>query len=658
MATFVAKSYVFYNPDYGSRYLQLSITQVKNVANNTSTLNWVLESLGGADNWHVSVYPTTIKINGTQVYYKGNTPYNTYVFPAKKGSVSGSITVSHNSDGTLTVPVYFYTGLYYSSTQKDYGGSFVLDKIEQASTVSCTNADIGTAPTITIHTGASAFRHTLRYSFGSLSGTIVTKTSETTYTSWVLPESFYSELSDAQTGTATIYCDTYNGDTLLGTESCTFTVRASSYTSSPTLSPIIKDTNDATYNLTGDRDVLVRYHSTASVTVNAEAKNGATIVTQTVSNGGRTLSGATCEFTNVESGQFSFSVTDSRGYSTNVGRDLSVAGRFVEYIKLTCNQADSKPDANGVMTLSCSGNYFSGNFGKSYNTLQVQYRYKMLGGAFNTWANMGVTKSGDFYTASVAISGLNYKMTYVFETRAIDALMSATASSKAVKSLPLFHWGENDVTFEVPVTFKAGASGAAEEFDGNINGDCTITGNLRLKGTGNYGNKILFGDGEYVSLFEATDDDLTIKANDIEIEAQNLLLDSEVNVNGSLSINNALVYDFVVSQGTSGSWNYRKWNSGVAECWITITHTTAISTAFGNVYEANDYCYPLAYPFSFISRPREIAMAHSDTRAAWLYNEVGSNTASASGTYGLIRPTSISSSLTFYIDIYAIGKWR
>ena len=29
----------------------------------------------------------------------------------------------------------------------------------------------------------------------------------------------------------------------------------------------------------------------------------------------------------------------------------------------------------------------------------------------------------------------------------------------------------------------------------------------------------------------------------------------------------ALKVDYVVEQGTSGIWTYRKWNSGIAECW-------------------------------------------------------------------------------------------
>lgn len=44
-------------------------------------------------------------------------------------------------------------------------------------------------------------------------------------------------------------------------------------------------------------------------------------------------------------------------------------------------------------------------------------------------------------------------------------------------------------------------------------GNVTITGNLRLKkSSSNYGNKLNFGDSEYVYLHEASDDILTIKA--------------------------------------------------------------------------------------------------------------------------------------------------
>lgn len=33
----------------------------------------------------------------------------------------------------------------------------------------------------------------------------------------------------------------------------------------------------------------------------------------------------------------------------------------------------------------------------------------------------------------------------------------------------------------------------------------------------------------------------------------------------------AIKVDYIVEQGTSGGWTYRKWNSGLAECWRNST---------------------------------------------------------------------------------------
>lgn len=56
----------------------------------------------------------------------------------------------------------------------------------------------------------------------------------------------------------------------------------------------------------------------------------------------------------------------------------------------------------------------------------------------------------------------------------------------------------------------------------------TLTGNLRIKGSGNYGMKLNLGDGEYVYLYEPTDDCLEIKGNkQINLVTQKLLLNGE-----------------------------------------------------------------------------------------------------------------------------------
>lgn len=70
----------------------------------------------------------------------------------------------------------------------------------------------------------------------------------------------------------------------------------------------------------------------------------------------------------------------------------------------------------------------------------------------------------------------------------------------------------------------------------------TITGNLRLKGSGNYGNKLNFGDGDYVYLTEATDDILTIQAKNIVF-----------NTSGSNSTFNQAVYGPTAAAGTNNT---------------------------------------------------------------------------------------------------------
>nr|DAW68339.1 MAG TPA: hypothetical protein [Caudoviricetes sp.] len=49
-------------------------------------------------------------------------------------------------------------------------------------------------------------------------------------------------------------------------------------------------------------------------------------------------------------------------------------------------------------------------------------------------------------------------------------------------------------------------------------------------------------------------------------------------------LDKSAVADFVVEQGTSGYWTYRKWKSGTAEGWCTRSITLNLSTQFGYVY--------------------------------------------------------------------------
>ena len=109
---------------YDGRYLQLDISESVNVVGNSSTLSWTLTSTGGASTYY-TIDTTTVTINGTTVYSKGRTYWDDRVFPAKKGSVSGTITVAHDSNGSKTIAVGFSTRVYIYGSQ-EYGGSMTL----------------------------------------------------------------------------------------------------------------------------------------------------------------------------------------------------------------------------------------------------------------------------------------------------------------------------------------------------------------------------------------------------------------------------------------------------------------------------------------------------------------------------------------------------
>jgi hypothetical protein len=56
-------------------------------------------------------------------------------------------------------------------------------------------------------------------------------------------------------------------------------------------------------------------------------------------------------------------------------------------------------------------------------------------------------------------------------------------------------------------------------------GDQNIKGNLRLKGDGNYGNYLRFGDGDYCYIAELEDDVMTLKADEIILSANGVYVD-------------------------------------------------------------------------------------------------------------------------------------
>ena len=418
----------------------------QNIEDNSTIINWSCGFHPGHKYYLNAIKMSSVVINGVEVYSGGT--YSNITDYQDRTFASAAMKIAHNPDGSKSFTVSGFSGWIYASGNT-YASSqtFTLPTIPRASSVSCSTANIGSNATITISRASSSFTHTLRYSFGSLTGTIATKTSSTSV-SWTIPTTFYAQIPNAKSGTGTITCDTYNGSTLIGSKPTSFTATVNKSASKPTLNPTAVDSNATTTALTGDSSKFIKYYSNASVSTGASARNSATLKSQKITCGAKSISSASGTINAVESGSFTFSATDSRGYPTT----QTVNKTLIEYIKLTCSLNAGAPTTAGVATLKISGNYFNGSFGKVANTLTVQYRYKTQGGSYGSWTTVSATKSNNTYSATATISGLNYQTTYVFQARAIDKLATKNTNEQTRRTTPVFDWSKND--FNINGTLK------------------------------------------------------------------------------------------------------------------------------------------------------------------------------------------------------------
>lgn len=425
----------------------------QSIANNNSVVGWHLQlvttggsiSSSASKSWNVTV-------NGSN--YSGTCTIGVGT-NSTKTLASGSTTIAHNADGTKSFSFSFslqfdinYSGVGWIGT-KSGSGSGALSTIPRTSSVSSTSANIGENITITINRASSSFTHTLTYAFSGLSGTIATKTSSTSI-SWTLPTSFYTQMPNTRSSWGRVICDTYSGSTKIGSSECRFDVYVKESTNKPGISAAVKDVNETTKALTGDENKLVKYYSKVQFSITSSPKNYSGTKSININYNGNSYTGGsgnswTDYFSNVTSGSYYCSVTDTRDFTSGI----TVNKTLINYVPLTCAMHVSNPTASGECTVTISGNYFNGSFGATDNTLTVQYRIYDW-----DWQYMTATFDGSTYTATAHITGLDYTQLYWFEARAIDKLAEVWTERKYVKSTPIFDWGSDDFHFHVPIYMK------------------------------------------------------------------------------------------------------------------------------------------------------------------------------------------------------------
>ena len=142
----------------------------------------------------------------------------------------------------------------------------------------------------------------------------------------------------------------------------------------------------------------------------------------------------------------------------------------------------------------------------------------------------------------------------------------------------------------------------------------------------------------------------TYTSGQTAITADNLnaIQDELIRVGGSATLP---VADYVVAQGTSGIWTYRKWNSGIAECWTTSTLNTT-GTFWANVMGGHGFYVNYNFPSGlFSSNPVTSGNGRTGTGGGFVFCS-GSSTDVTAYVIGNQDDNNLT------LNIFAKGKWK
>lgn len=409
----------------------------QNIANNTSTVTANLYLKG---NYSYSTVQTgsvqkavSITINGNK---KSSTSRIDITATEKRLLMSHSVTINHNSDGTksfslsgiLDAQITWHGGWVASAS---VSGSHTLNTIPRASSMSVTPSTqvYGSKVTFKITRASSSFTHTIRYNFNGNLGTIVSKTTATSY-DWTVPTNFMNYIPNATSTYGTIYVDTYSGNTKVGEKNIRLNTNIPTNIVPSISSITIAESNTAVTSVLGAQSgtggTYLQSLSRIKFTVNgASGANGSTISSTKISFNGSSWNGTTATTGAInKSGAITVTatVTDSRGRSKSLSANVTLTAYSPPALTVA---SVTRNDKGFGTTLSVRR---TGTFTQiaSKNRIKLFFEYKPNATA-TTWIgytalskNPATDTNGTFnYTENTSTSVYTFLTTQAYPVRII-----------------------------------------------------------------------------------------------------------------------------------------------------------------------------------------------------------------------------------------------
>lgn len=606
-------------------------------------------------------------------------------------------------------------------TCKTYNGSTLLGTATTTITLTVPDATVPTLSASTVALGgtvtislpkkAEVYTHDLTYSLtASGSSTVVASGTITTGISadypWPIPISLASKIPSDTKGIITVTCKTRFRDstTVIGTKTASFTVTVpNNSTTQPTVTMSVSavDSPFAGVYVAGKTKVKVSYAASSPystiksyLTTLLNYSSSANPYTSPV-----LLSAGTVAITG--------KVTDARGYSTTKAASITV----VDYSKPRIIPGE---DSNKIICTRCNsdgttdpgGVYLRIQIGRKYSKVisnGTQKNYCQLSYSYKTDA-----EDDSAYSDPVVLLARTATTDYVDVI--LSGIVSSNTTAYTIRLIAEDDVGETDtvtitvptafVTFHVPVGGHGFTLGGYHdtakydvfdcifdaEFEGNVSGRVYGLGALPM-----IPENANFNDYKDFGAYAVTQNAKAETISNMPVQKAGTLRVWSANGSGQTTGNyvyimqefivydNSATYrrymmlendvweygiwkvvdgaDAIIDHGTTDGWYWRKYANGTAECWIRVTQTVDVSTAWGSLYYGA--AQVVQFPFTFAYVP--VCNINVEYQAAGnpsvMLGTNGRTTTTQAANVLLVRPTA-NTAVPCVVVYHAIGRWK
>lgn len=447
---------------YGGRHLVLSWSQVsQSVANNTTTISWTLKGAGSASFSYCYARNFTVIINGVTVL---NSQGDSSEVKLYNGTIvsSGSLTIAHDSDGNKSFSVSVTAGIYDWTPNKTGSGAFQLNRIPRISTLSANDGMLGKAQTLIVTRQSSSFTHTITYTCGLTTGTVVTKSSSTSI-SWTPPLALASENTTGTVVSLTFAITTYSGNTNIGNSTKTV-----SYSIPDTVTPSCTITLDNVPMITNYYDstwwsqhpVYIQNVTKVKANVTFTGAYGSTIAASTVKMDNASYSGQSVTMSAPTSyGDITVTATvvDKRGRTGTATQTINVLKcplcKITKLVGERCNSDGTANDRGSYIRVHPA--YESGFWNTDYGyddgkPAMTKAYYRKHG--ISAWTELFSIEAQRYFPNSLvtddsikakATFQADTESTYELKLTVYDGFNTATATAKVATAYSIMHWKAN-----------------------------------------------------------------------------------------------------------------------------------------------------------------------------------------------------------------------